>query len=74
MHQCWMHISDTDGHTDKQNTLVVNWRGRRKENESIVDRHTDKKLCRYHNEVKKNIVYELLKLTNRKMTTVRTNT
>ena len=41
IHHCWMHVSDTDGHIDGRNTLVVNWRARQKENESIVDRHTD---------------------------------
>ena len=41
MHQCWIHVRDTEGRTDRRNTLVVNWRARRKENENIIDRHTD---------------------------------
>ena len=37
MHQCWMHVNDTDDCTDRGEM----WRARRKEDESIVDRHTD---------------------------------
>ena len=38
----WLcNVSDTDGRTDRRNTLVVNWRARRKENENIEDGHID---------------------------------
>ena len=37
MHLCWMHVSDTDDRTDTGEM----WRARRKEKESIVDRHTE---------------------------------
>ena len=37
MHQCWMHVNDTDDRTDRGEK----WLAQRNENESIVDRHTD---------------------------------
>ena len=70
LHQCWMHVRDTDGRTDRQTLL---FRARRKENETIVDRHADLKPCMYQMKGK-TVVYELLKLQIGKMITVRTNT
>ena len=59
-----MHVNDTDDCTDRGEM----WHARRKEDESFVERHTDYQMTG------ENGVYELLKITNRKMTTVRTNT
>ena len=73
-----MHVSYHDGRTDRRNTpvplicLLTGMLDRRKtkvsEIDTLIKRHVGTKLRG------KNVVYELLKITNRKMTTVRTNT
>ena len=65
-----MHVSDPDGRTDKRNTpvplicLLTGGLDRRKSKESQIDT-----LIKSHEGTKlreKNVVYELLKITNRK--------